>query len=162
MTPFGFTRTKVRLFPAEHQERAPRQGMSSLRNWSKAENSQDGSSTQLCPRCGSSYLTSQALCRAWSGSLNRPWSQGNFFSPQNLMQILETIQGEYSSACPCHVRFRHPPQGSSGLWTLFLWQYLTTTQKCLNQEEKVFQLCSSLQHFLLVSKWGQVWIISMS
>lgn len=134
--------------------------MSSLRNWSKAGNSPNSSGTQLCPRC---CLTSQPLCSAWGGSLDSPWSQWVFF-PSIFNANPRNNPRKYSSASPCHVRVRHHSPGI--LWALnpILVAVLNYSQKCLNQKEKMFPMCCSLQHFPLVKweKWSQVSIGSLN
>lgn len=76
--------------------------------------------------------------------------------------ILERIQGEYSSASPCHLRFRHPSPGI--LWALnpifvAVFNYYSKGLESRGESVSVVFFSSD---FLLVIKWCQVWIISVS
>lgn len=124
--------------------------MSSLRNWSKAGNSQDGSDMQLCPRCCLNCLTSQPLCSAWGGNLNRPWSQWVFF-PSIFNANLETIQGNIPLPPLAMWDSDIYPQGSSGLWTLLP---LTTARSAWIKRRKCFW-CVLL---FSISYWSAQWV----
>lgn len=68
------------MFSSEHQERAQRQGMSSLRKWSKAGSCQDGSGLQLCPRCCLNYLQTNH-CAVLGVEILRDLEVNGFFFP---------------------------------------------------------------------------------